>query len=656
MTDQGNPSVEGPKPETPVSATPLPEVADNHDGGHGRQGKVKLAFAALGVVYGDIGTSPLYAMREALHPVVEAQEHIQPEVLRNAVLGVVSLLIWAMFIVVTLKYVFMLMRADNQGEGGILSLVVLVETLIKKKGGIALFLAIVGAAFFFGDAMITPAMSVLSAVEGLKVINPSLEPYVLPITLVILVSLFTLQYKGTARVASLFAPIVLIWFVVLGLLGIYHIFDDLEIFLAFNPWYGIRMLLEQPGLALLVFGGVFLVVTGGEALYADMGHFGKQPIRLAWLCVVIPGLLLNYLGQGAFIISHPEAVKDPLFLMTPGWALIPLVLLATAVSVIASQAVITGAFSIGQQAMSLGLLPRMSMSHTSEEEQSHIYIPQINWLILIGIVLLVLVFKSSSNLASAYGVAVNTSMIVDTLLALVFFWYSRNLPRWFAIPALLFILAFELMFGAANALKIANGGYMPVLIGATIILLMLTWQKGRNLLAKKLVKESIELEGLLASLERRSPTRVAGAAVFMQTDNRFAPSALMHNLKHNRVLHDKLVFISVETTDEPRHEGDRVKVRQSALGAWIVEAYFGYMEQPDVPKALRACARHGLEIDPRQASYFLGRRSLRVNPRSSMPFWQQRIFIMLANQSARAIEFFRIPPDRVVELGMQMSV
>ncbi len=577
-------------------------------------------------------------------------------ILRLAVLGVVSLLIWALLIVVTLKYVIMLMRADNKGEGGILSLVVLVETLLKKKGGIVLALGIIGAAFFFGDAMITPAMSVLSAVEGLTVINKGFEPLVVPLTLAILITLFTFQYKGTAGVAKLFAPVTLLWFFVLGVMGIIHIFDDLQIFLAFNPWYGMRMLVDQPGLALLVFGGVFLAVTGGEALYADMGHFGRTPIRMAWAFIVLPGLVLNYLGQGAFVISHPEAVSNPLFLMAPSWGLIPLVILATLVTVIASQAVITGAFSIAQQAMSLGLLPRMEITHTSEEEAGQIYVGQINWLILIGVILLVLVFQSSSNLASAYGVAVNTSMIVDTLLALVFFWKARAMPRWFAIPSLLLILVIELVFGAANALKILHGGYMPVLMGATIILLMVTWLRGRKLLAEKLVRESVELEGLLESLEKRSPTRVAGAAVFMQTDNRFAPSALMHNLKHNRVLHDKLVFISVETTDEPRHEGERVKVRQTALGAWIIEAYFGYMEQPDVPKALRACKEFGLDIDPRQASYFLGRRAIRLNPRSKMPFWQQRLFIMLTNQSARAIEFFRIPPDRVVELGMQMTV
>ncbi len=627
------------QPNTP-GAGPIPASA-------------KMAFATLGVVFGDIGTSPLYAMREALHPVVVAGGD-----LRTAVLGVASLLIWALILIVTLKYVILLMRADNRGEGGILSLVVLVETVLKRKGGIVLALGIIGAAFFFGDAMITPAISVLSAVEGLKVINPNFADYVVPLTIAVLVTLFFFQYRGTAGVASLFAPVTALWFAVIGLMGLFHINDDLQILLAFNPLYGVAMLLDQPGLALLVFGGVFLAVTGGEALYADMGHFGKKPIRIAWLCVVFPGLVLNYLGQGAFIITHPEAVANPFFLMAPAWGLIPLVLLATLVTVIASQAVITGAFSIAQQAMSLGLLPRMNITHTSETELGQIYIGQINWLILCGVVLLVLVFKSSSNLASAYGVAVNTSMVVDSILAIIFFWKARTLPRRFVIPALAFILVIELTFLAANGLKIASGGYMPILIGATIILIMVTWLRGRAALAAKLRKESIELISLLGSLEKRSPTRVAGAAVFLQTDPIYAPSALMHNLKHNRVLHDILVFVTVATTEKPRveNEANRVIVKQLPLGAWLVEARFGYMEQPDVPAALRACESHGLAIDPRQASYFLGRRAIRISEKSALPFWQQRIFIMLTNQSARAVEFFRIPPDRVVELGMQMSI
>jgi len=610
-----------------------------------------VAFASLGVVFGDIGTSPLYALRESLHHVVAAGGDI-----RSAVLGVVSLLIWALLIVVSLKYVVLLMRADNRGEGGILSLVVLIENQLGRKSGLVLGLGIVGAAFFFGDAMITPAMSVLSAVEGLAVIDPEFGEIVVPLTLGILIGLFVFQYRGTAKVARIFAPVTAAWFVLLGVMGLMHIGDDLAIFQALNPLYGLEMLLDRPGLALLVFGGVFLAVTGGEALYADMGHFGRAPIRMAWLVVVLPALLLNYLGQGAFIFANPEAVSNPFFLMAPAAMLVPLVGLATLVTVIASQAVITGAFSIAQQAIALGLLPRMKIVHTSDTAQGQIYIGQVNWLIMFGVVLLVLVFRTSGNLASAYGFAVNISMLVDTVLALTFFWLVSGRWRWVVLPALLGILVIELLFYAANGLKLATGGYIPVIMGVSIILLMQIWRKGRRLLAEKLLRESPELIGVLESFERRPPARVAGAAVFMQTDGRYAPSALMHNLKHNRVLHDNLIFITIETTGVPRQDVDRVQVRRGPMGAWLIVARFGYMEQPDVPGILLACEDFGLIVDPRQASYFLGRRVIRTAARSGLPFWQQRIFVALADQSARATEFYRIPPDRVVELGMQMSV
>ena len=613
---------------------------------------LKLAFASIGVVFGDIGTSPIYTMREALKPVVANGGDMS-----GAIYGVVSLLIWALILIVTVKYVLIIMRADNHGEGGILSEVVLVETLLGKKGGIILGLGIIGAAFFFGDAMITPAISVLSAVEGLEVINADLfTPYVVPLTLLILIVLFLFQYKGTGGIARFFAPVTFIWFIVLGVMGLIHIGDNLTIFNALNPLYGARMLWDQPGLALLVVGGVFLAVTGGEALYADMGHFGKTPIRLAWTCVVFPGLVLNYLGQGAFIIANPKAITNPFFLMAPGWSLVPIVLLSTMVTVIASQAVITGAYSIGQQAIALGLVPRMNVVHTSETESGQIYVSQINWMVLFGVVLLVMVFKSSDSLASAYGIAVNAAMLVNTLLGVIYFWKAEAARKWLFVVPLAMIGIVEIMFLAANALKIANGGYLPLLIGLTVVSLMLIWRRGIGLLTSKLQRESTELTGLLESLERRQPSRVAGAAVFLQTDNKYAPSALMHNLKHNRVLHDRLVFLAMKTVDQPRWLEDRVSLHQGPMGAWIVEAKFGYMEQPDVQGALRACADHGLEIDPSQASYFLGRRVIRISTRSKMPIWQQRIFIMLANQSARAIDFFRIPADRVVELGMQMSV
>ena len=612
---------------------------------------LKLAFSSLGVVFGDIGTSPIYAMREALKPVAGAGVD-----LNMAVLGVVSLLLWALFLIVTVKYVMIVMRADNHGEGGILSEVVLVQNILKKKGGIILGLGIVGAAFFFGDAMITPAISVLSAVEGLEVINPGFAPFVLPLTLGILVVLFVFQYRGTAGIAALFAPVTLVWFIVMGLAGLLHIGDDFAVFKAVNPLYGVLMLANQPGLALLVVGGVFLAVTGGEALYADMGHFGKKPIRLAWLAIVFPSLILNYLGQGAFVITHPEAAANPFFLMIPAWGLVPLVLLATGVTVIASQAVITGAFSIAQQAIALGLFPRMNIVHTSETESGQIYVAQINWMVMFGVIMLVLVFKSSDSLASAYGIAVNVAMIVNAILAIVYFWHLRDWSRSVVVSVLTLILVVEGAFLAANCLKIANGGYLPLLIGATIILLMLTWMRGTGLLSTKLQKESVELQSLLESLERRQPARVAGVAVFLQTDPKYAPSALMHNLKHNRVLHDILLFVTIKTADQPRIEDDRITITQAPLGASIIVVRYGYMEQPDVVAVLRACSEKGLEVDPQYASYFLGRRIIKMSTGSSMPFWQQRIFIMMAENSARAIEFFGIPANRVVELGMQMTV
>lgn len=611
-----------------------------------------VAFASMGVVFGDIGTSPLYALREAL-----AHSSNGEAVARADVLGVVSLLIWALIIVVTLKYVVLLLRADNKGEGGILSLVNLVEAATKRKGGTVLILGVIGAAFFFGDAMITPAISVLSAIEGLKVINPGFADYVVPVTLGVLITLFAVQYRGTAGIASWFAPITTIWFITIGALGFYHIFDDLAILNAINPAYGLHVLMKNPHIAVLIMGGVFLAVTGGEALYADMGHFGRAPIRRAWSFVVLPGLALNYLGQGALIYSNPDTATNPFFLMAPGWGIIPLVVLATLVTVIASQAVITGAFSIAQQAINLGLLPRMNISHTSETAHGQIYVGQINWLILIGVILLVLMFRSSSNLASAYGIAVNTTMVIDTILAFIFFWKGLRWPL--ALCALLFgsIIIVEGAFFAANIAKLFSGGYVPLLIGGVIVTIMMTWMRGRQALAAKLRRESVELKGLLESLERKPPVRVPGAAVFLVTDQNFAPSALMHNLKHNRILHETLVFVNVETTDTPRvTNAERVNVTCLPLGAYLVTARFGYMEVHNVPAALRLCRSHGLDIEPKQASYFLGRRLIRISPQSALPFWQQRLFIMLTNQSARAIEFFRIPPDRVVELGMQLSV
>ena len=617
-----------------------------------QKAKVALSFASLGVVFGDIGTSPIYALREALAHAAGGEE-----IARSDVLGIVSLLLWALIIVVTFKYVFLLMKADNNGEGGILSLVTLVERTLGQRKSLVLLLGILGAAFFFGDAMITPAISVLSAVEGLRVINPAFDDFVVPLTLLVLATLFAVQFHGTAGVAQFFAPVTTLWFLVLGILGIGHVVQDPAILQAVNPAYGYVILSKHPGLSLLIVGGVFLAVTGCEALYADMGHFGKSPIRLAWFSIVLPGLALNYLGQGALIYSHPETIANPFFLMTPEWGLIPLVLLATLVTVIASQAVITGAFSVTQQAIHLGLLPRMNILHTSETEAGQIYISQINWLLFIAVITLVLLFRSSSDLASAYGIAVNTAMVIDTLLAYIFFRRVLKWPLPIAVGCMGLILVIELTFLVANGFKIVSGGYVPMIMAVALVIVMITWLKGRRALADKLRRDSVELKGLLESLERKPPIRVPGIGVFLVTDPNFAPSALLHNLKHNRVLHETLIFIHVTTAVQPRIANDeKLEVSRLPLGAWLVNVTFGFMEEPNIPAMLRMCRPYGIEVDPRTASYFLGRRAIRTSTRSALPFWQQRLFIMLANQSSRATEFYRIPPERVVELGMQLSV
>lgn len=612
----------------------------------------KLAFASLGIVFGDIGTSPLYALREALSHISAGHQAQQGEVV-----GIVSLLLWTLIIIVTLKYVMLLMRADNRGEGGLLSLVALVSSSLPARRHAILLLGLVGAAFFFGDVMITPAISVLSAVEGLAIIHPGFADLVVPLTIGILTALFLVQSRGTAGLAAMFAPVTATWFIVLAALGLGQVWHNPEILLAINPAYGLGSLIANPDVALLALGGVFLAVTGAEALYADMGHFGRRPIRLAWTSLVFPALALNYLGQGALILSDPQTLINPFYLLAPAWALAPLVALATAVTVIASQAVITAAFSVTRQAILLGLLPRMSIAHTSELTLGQIYIPQINWLVFLGVVLLVAIFRSSSALASAYGIAVNASLLVDTSLAFLFFWKARHWPLWRVGVVVGAFAVVEAAFFAANGLKLLSGGYVPILIAAAAIMVMATWLRGRQSVARKLQRESVELNGLLDSLSRRMPQRVPGIAVFLLTDPVYAPSALMHNLKHNHVLHECLVFLHIETADEPRVSADdRVKVSRLPLNSWLVDARAGYMEEPDVPMILRSCRSQGLDVDPAQASYFLGRRLIRVARHSPMPRWQQQLFVTLADHAQRTATFYRIPANRVIELGVQISV
>jgi KUP system potassium uptake protein len=633
--------------------TPESETVIAH-GGDGSSGLWKLALGSVGVVFGDIGTSPLYAMREAL---AHSRSGGAAEL---AVVGVVSLVLWALTLIVTVKYVVFLMRADNKGEGGTLALMALAQRAIGRRSLVVFLLGVAGAALFYGDGIITPAISVLSAVEGVReapVIGPILSPYVVPISAAILIGLFMVQARGTHKVATLFGPITVVWFLVLGGLGITHLADDWSIFRAFNPWYGLQFLIDNGFLGFVIVGSVFLAVTGAEALYADMGHFGKTPIRLAWLGLVFPCLALNYLGQGALVLSDPSARFNPFWAMVPEVVYLPILLLATIATVIASQAVITGAFSITQQAVQLGLLPRMDIKRTSEQQSGQIYVPQINTLLMIGVLLLLFMFQTSSRLASAYGIAVTGSMFVDTLLAFVI---VRRFWNW-GWPATLTLLAplvaIDLVFMSSNLLKIPDGAWLPLLLGAGLVLLMWTWTQGNNILSEKTRREAVPLADLLEMLRARAPHRVPGTAIFLTSDVETAPVALMHNLKHNKVLHEKNVLLTVTTAETPRvSDEDRIRIEPVSDDFKKVYLTYGFMESPNVPKALGLCRRKGLKFDIMSTSFFLGRRSVVPSAQSGMPLWQDKIYIFLLKNAGNPTEFFRIPPGRVVELGAQVSV
>jgi KUP system potassium uptake protein len=622
-----------------------------HGGHDGHGGFWKLLLGSVGVVYGDIGTSPLYALRESLH-------HAKPTgVGTPEIYGVVSLLTWALIVIVTVKYVIYLMQADNNGEGGTLSLMALAQNAIGRRSTAIFFLGVTGAALFAGDAIITPAISVLSAVEGLKVVAPQLEHYIIPITLAIIVALFSVQSRGTAKVAAFFGPIMVLWFGSLGALGLMHIGDSPDILYALNPWHALKFVFSHGVIGFVVMGSVFLAVTGAEALYADMGHFGKMPIRWAWIGLVLPSLLLNYYGQGALILKHPETVENPFFLLAPEWATLPLVLLATLATVIASQATITGAFSLTRQAIQLGLLPRLEIQHTSDSHSGQIYIPRVNRMLLIGVILLVILFKSSSALASAYGIAVTASMVVDSCLAFYVVW---KLWRWPLVGAAAFVAGFliiELAFLAANLLKLVDGGWVPVAFGAFLIVVMWTWVRGTTFLNQKVHRDSIPLMDLVRMLEKSKPTRVPGTAIFLTGDIEAAPAALMHNLKHNKVLHEKVVVMNVITEPRPRvPDSERYEVRRIADDFLIATLRFGYMQSPRVPAALALMRKKGYKFDIMTTSFFLGRRSIKASPTSGMPTWQDHLYISLSKQAANATDFFAIPSDRVVELGAQVTV
>jgi len=637
-------------------AAPKRGEAPAHGNGevHPKTGFWALTLGSLGVVYGDIGTSPLYALREA---VTAAATGTGGTPTRAAVLGVLSLILWALILIVTLKYVLILLRADNNGEGGTLTLMGLAQRAMGKAGSAVVLLGIISGALFYGDAVITPALSVLSAIEGLKVATPAFEPYVVPLTIVILVALFAAQSRGTGKMGAFFGPITTVWFIAIAIPGVYYIASDPSILLAFNPAYGVSFLATHGYVGLLTLGAVFLAVTGAEALYADLGHFGRRPIQTAWLTIVLPSLALNYLGQGVLVLAKPDALENPFFLLYPDWALLPMVVLATAATVIASQAVITGAYSLTRQAIQLGLLPRLEIRHTSEALAGQIYLPRVNSLLLVGVLLLVVMFRSSSALASAYGIAVTGTMVVTAMMAFLVIWkgWKWSLPAAAALMAPFLVV--DLTFLAANLLKVVEGGWVPLALGVLIMIVMYTWRRGTRLLFEKTRRQEMSLADLVAMLERKQPQIVPGTAVFLTSDPESAPTALLHSLKHYKVLHEKNVILTIETADTPRVPGaERVRIEPVGKTFSRVRLRFGFMETPNVPKALAIARKLGWQFDIMSTSFFLSRRLLRPAAHSGMPRWQDRLFIHLARAANDATDYFQIPTGRVVEVGTQVTI
>ena len=631
--------------------SPSTLTAETGHGAHSTGSFWILVLGSVGVVFGDIGTSPLYALQTALGQFKETG--FGPE----TVIGVVSLIIWALLIVVTAKYVLFLMQADNKGEGGILSLKALAQRALGRRSTIAFVLGVAGSSLFSGDAMITPAISVLSALEGLKQVDSDLAPYVLPATVVILVLLFTAQSRGTARVAAFFGPIMTTFFAVNAALGVTHIAGAWSILQALSPMPGLSFMRAHGTMGFVVLGSVFLAVTGAEALYADMGHFGRRPIQAAWLFIVLPALICNYLGQGALILKDPRAVVNPFYLLAPSWGLAPLILLSTAATVIASQAVITGAFSLVSQAIQLGLLPRLEIIHTSSTQEGQIFIPRVNRILLLGVLALVLMFRSSEALANAYGIAVAGTMVATTALSFFVVWKLWRWPLWGALALVCAFLSIDVGFFIANLYKVLDGGWVPLTLGGAMFVLMWTWSRGSAILQVKTHRDSIPMADLIKMLEKSKPVRVPGAAVFLTNDPTSAPSSLMHNLKHNKVLHDRVILLSVRTETTPRvPDAHRFEITQLSPDFWLVTLHFGFMEQPHLPRALAAIRKAGLKFDIMTTSFFLGRRTLKQAAKSGMPQWQDRLFIAMTKQAAAAPDFFNLPSDRVVELGAQMKV
>lgn len=612
-----------------------------------------LALAALGVVYGDIGTSPLYTMKEVFavspHPVPLTTENI---------FGILSLIVWALIMVVSVKYVAFIMRADNRGEGGIMALLALASRNVADDPGkqrMILLIGILGACMFYADGMITPAISVLSAVEGLEVAAPKLHQMIVPITLLVILALFWVQNKGTALVGAFFGPVMLLWFSTLGGLGIINILHEPMVLKALSPIYAIHFFESSPWIAFVALGSVVLAVTGTEALYADMGHFGRKPIRLAWFGFVLPALVLNYFGQGALILQDPEAVKNPFYLLAPEWMLYPLIVLATLATVIASQAVISGAFSVSRQALQLGFIPRMLVLHTSEKQQGQIYMPAVNWGLMLAAMALVIGFKSSGNLAAAYGIAVTGDMVITTLLAGVVF---HGIWGWSWLRTGLIIATFlivDLAFFSANVLKIPDGGWVPLLIGIVIFTLMTTWKKGRAMLFNRLKTEAMAIDPFIEAIGAHPPTRVPGNAIFMTTNLYGVPHAMLHNLKHNKVLHERVILLTVKIEDFPYiNEDERVILEKLPYDFYRVTMRYGFKDDPDLPKDLALCAAHGLELDTMDTSFFIGKETLIPARKSEMAFWREKLFIGMFRNADTVTNHFKLPPNRVVELGAQV--
>lgn len=616
-------------------------------------------MGALGVVFGDIGTSPLYAMRECLngvHGVSATHDHV---------LGILSLIIWSLVVLITIKYISVVMRADNDGEGGMLALLALGfsgevrgEKSTSRINYLMVILALLGTSFLFGEGIITPAISVLSAVEGLKVAAPSMDAYIVPITVLILLGLFSAQSRGTAKMGVWFGPVTLVWFITIGILGVRGISMNPEVLNAFNPWYALKFLIENKLHSAMTLGGVFLVATGGEALYADMGHFGRQPIRYAWFAVVMPALLLNYLGQGALVLADPSGanIESPFHRLAPEWFSMPLVILGAMAAVIASQALISGAFSLTSQAIQMGFIPRLRIQHTSEQEHGQIYAAPINHAIMVGSIALVLIFKNSSALAAAYGIAVCLTMLITSILLSQIAVRCWHWPVWKSGLICGSFMLIEIAFVSANLTKVMHGGFVPLIIGAILLFTMLTWKRGRRVLSAKFADVSLPLDDLVDSFKRHAPVRVRGTAVFLTASPVATPGALLHNLKHNKILHEKVIVLSLQTRRVPRVKTEEsLKIIDLGSGIWRVISSHGFMEQPDVPAILKLCGKQDLKCDPNQTSYFLGRETI-VPTSKNMPVWQAKFFALLSRSSQSAMEFFKLPPNRVIELGTQIEI